>query len=51
MTPKKLKKLGRIEVTNGPTAIYGGQGTGGVVNIITRTPTEEGCRGRRSKPR
>ena len=32
----------RIEVTNGPTAIYGGQGTGGVINIITRKAPEAG---------
>ena len=32
----------RIEVTNGPTAIFGGQGTGGVINIITRQAPTEG---------
>lgn len=31
----------RIEVVRGPSAIYGDGGTGGVVNIITRTPSEE----------
>jgi iron complex outermembrane receptor protein len=31
----------RIEVVRGPNAIYGGQATGGVVNIITRRPTED----------
>ena len=31
----------RIEVLRGPSAIYGDGGTGGVVNIITRTPSEE----------
>ncbi|MEG4578510.1 TonB-dependent receptor [Microcoleus sp. MON1_C5] len=31
----------RIEVVRGSTAIYGAQATGGVVNIITRRPTEE----------
>lgn len=31
----------RIEVLRGPTAIYGDGATGGVINIITRTPTEE----------
>ncbi|MFB2737850.1 TonB-dependent receptor domain-containing protein [Umezakia ovalisporum] len=29
----------RIEVVRGPNAIYGGQGTGGVVNIITKRPS------------
>ncbi|MBD2314383.1 TonB-dependent receptor [Desertifilum sp. FACHB-1129] len=29
----------RIEIVRGPTAIYGGQATGGVINIITRRPT------------
>jgi len=31
----------RIEVLRGPTAIYGSEATGGVINIITRTPEEE----------
>lgn len=31
----------RIEVVRGPSAIYGAQATGGVVNIIIRRPTEE----------
>lgn len=31
----------RIEVVRGPNAIYGAQATGGVVNIITRRPSEE----------
>ena len=31
----------RIEVVWGSTAIYGAQATGGVINIITRRPTEE----------
>ena len=31
----------RIEVLRGPSAIYGDGGTGGVVNIITRRPTED----------
>jgi iron complex outermembrane recepter protein len=31
----------RIEVVRGPNAIYGGQATGGVVNIITRRPSGE----------
>ncbi|MFE1744003.1 TonB-dependent receptor domain-containing protein [Coleofasciculus sp. H7-2] len=30
----------RIEVVRGPSAIYGGQATGGIVNIITRRSTE-----------
>ena len=29
----------RIEVVRGPNAIYGGQATGGVVNIITKKPS------------
>ena len=32
----------RIEVLRGPSAIVGDGGTGGIVNIITRNPTEEG---------
>ncbi|MEM1256271.1 MAG: TonB-dependent receptor [Cyanobacteria bacterium P01_H01_bin.21] len=32
----------RIEVLRGPTAIYGDGATGGVVNIITRAPAEDG---------
>ncbi len=32
----------RIEVVRGPTAVYGDGGTGGVINIITRQPTDEG---------
>ncbi|GAB4319269.1 MAG: TonB-dependent siderophore receptor [Geminocystis sp.] len=31
----------RIEVLRGPTAIYGGQATGGLINIITRFPPPE----------
>jgi len=31
----------RIEVVRGPSAIYGGQATGGVINIITRRPAED----------
>ncbi|YAF95599.1 MAG: TonB-dependent receptor domain-containing protein [Nodularia sp. CChRGM 3473] len=31
----------RIEVVRGPNAIYGGQATGGVVNIITRRPSAQ----------
>ncbi len=31
----------RIEVVRGPTAVYGDGGTGGVINIITRQPTDE----------
>jgi iron complex outermembrane receptor protein len=31
----------RIEVVRGPTAIYGGEATGGVINIITRKPTDQ----------
>lgn len=31
----------RIEVLRGPSAIYGDGGTGGLINIITQTPTEE----------
>ncbi|MBW4576581.1 MAG: TonB-dependent receptor [Aphanothece sp. CMT-3BRIN-NPC111] len=29
----------RVEVVRGPSATYGSQGTGGVINIITRRPT------------
>lgn len=35
----------RIEVLRGPTAVYGNGATGGVVNIITRTPTDRGLAG------
>jgi len=31
----------RIEIVKGPSAIYGDGATGGVVNIITRKPTDE----------
>ncbi|MEB3337791.1 MAG: TonB-dependent siderophore receptor [Leptolyngbyaceae bacterium] len=31
----------RIEVVRGPNAIYGGQATGGVVNIITKRPSAQ----------
>lgn len=31
----------RIEVVRGPTAIYGGNAAGGVINIITRRPTDQ----------
>ncbi|MEH2465231.1 TonB-dependent receptor domain-containing protein [Nostoc sp.] len=31
----------RIEVINGANAIYGGQATGGLINIITRKPSKE----------
>ncbi|MGD1856298.1 MAG: TonB-dependent receptor domain-containing protein [Leptolyngbyaceae cyanobacterium] len=30
----------RVEVIRGPSAIFGGQSTGGVINIITRRPAE-----------
>jgi len=30
----------RIEVVRGPTAIFGGNASGGVINIITRSPAE-----------
>lgn len=32
----------RIEVLSGPSALYGQGATGGVINIITRRPVEEG---------
>jgi len=31
----------RIEIVRGPTALYGGEATGGVINIITRQPSNE----------
>jgi len=31
----------RIEVVSGPTAIYGAEATGGVINIITRQPEDQ----------
>lgn len=34
----------RIEVVRGPSAVYGDGATGGVVNIITRSPAEEGAK-------
>lgn len=34
--------IDRIEVIQGPTAIYGDGATGGVINIITRGPATEG---------
>lgn len=36
--------LQRVEVINGATSIYGLGGSGGVVNYITKRPTEEGVR-------
>lgn len=38
--------IDRIEVVRGPTAIYGSEAAGGVINIITRTPEEEGISAR-----
>ncbi|MEM9633247.1 MAG: TonB-dependent receptor [Pseudomonadota bacterium] len=35
----------RIEIINGASAVYGDGATGGVINIITKTPTEEGLHG------
>ena len=32
----------RIEVVRGPTSIFGSNALGGVINIITRSPTDEG---------
>lgn len=32
----------RIEIVRGPSAIYGDGATGGIINIITRAPIEEG---------
>ncbi|PSO67722.1 MAG: TonB-dependent receptor [Cyanobacteria bacterium QH_7_48_89] len=31
----------RVEVVRGPSAVFGSQATGGVINIITRQPTDE----------
>ncbi len=36
--------IGRIEVINGPSAAEGIGGAGGVINYLSRTPTEEGTR-------
>ena len=36
----------RIEVVRGPSAVYGDGATGGVINIITRSPAEEGTKTR-----
>ncbi|NBD17969.1 MAG: TonB-dependent receptor [Cyanobacteria bacterium] len=38
ITPSAIE---RIEVVRGPTAVFGGEAKGGVINIITREPTEE----------
>ncbi|MEO0538921.1 MAG: TonB-dependent receptor [Cyanobacteria bacterium P01_A01_bin.123] len=35
------QQIEQIEVLRGPSAIYGDGGTGGVINIITRRPSEE----------
>jgi iron complex outermembrane receptor protein len=35
----------RIEVINGASGIYGDGGTGGIVNIVTKTAAEEGLHG------
>ncbi len=35
----------RIEVVRGPSAVFGDGATGGVINILTRAPVEEGVQG------
>ncbi|STD03744.1 Iron-regulated outer membrane proteins [Elizabethkingia anophelis] len=35
----------RIEVLSGASAIYGGNATGGIINIITKTPSKKGLSG------
>lgn len=35
----------RIEVVRGPSAVFGDGATGGVINILTRAPVEEGIQG------
>lgn len=35
----------RIEVLSGASAIYGGNATGGIINIITKTPSKKGISG------
>lgn len=35
----------RIEVLSGASAIYGGNATGGIINIITKTPSKNGISG------
>ncbi len=41
--PVPLAQIQRIEIIKGPGAMqYGGSATGGVINIITRTPEESG---------
>lgn len=42
MTTIDPSVIERIEVVRGPNAIYGGQATGGVVNIITKKPSSQG---------
>ena len=37
----ELSAVERIEVVRGPSAAYGTGATGGIINIITRQPTEE----------
>lgn len=41
LTTINPQEVERIEVIRGPNAIYGGQATGGLVNIITRRPEGE----------
>lgn len=36
-----LSAVERIEVVRGPSAAYGTGATGGIINIITRQPSEE----------
>lgn len=41
LTTIDSEAIERIEVIRGSNAIYGGQATGGLINIITRKPSEE----------
>lgn len=43
--PVPLSQIERIEIIKGPGALqYGGSATGGVINIVTRTPAKTGGR-------
>ena len=41
-----ISSVERVEIVRGPASVlYGSDAIGGVVNVITRTPTDEGMRG------